>query len=47
MRAIEAGAEPEPGPQAGVAGAAVGEAVLRSLASGRAERVELPAAVRA
>jgi predicted dehydrogenase len=47
VRAIEAGAEPEPGPQAGVVGAAVGEAVLRSLASGRAEPVELPAEVHA
>jgi predicted dehydrogenase len=45
VRAIETGAEPEPGPQAGILGAAVGEAVLRSLAGGRAERVELPAAV--
>jgi len=47
VRAIETGAEPEPGPQAGIAGAAVGEAFLRSLSSGRAERVELPAEVRA
>ena len=45
VRAIETGTEPDPGPQAGIVGAAVGEAVLRSLASGRAERVELPAAV--
>ena len=47
VRAIEDGTEPEPGPQSGVAGAAVGEAVLRSLASGRAEPVELPAEVHA
>jgi predicted dehydrogenase len=47
VRAVETGGEPEPGPEAGIDGAAVGEAVLRSLASGRVERVELPAAVRA
>jgi predicted dehydrogenase len=46
VRAVETGAEPEPGPEAGIAGAAVGEAALRSLASGRAEPVELPAEVR-
>jgi predicted dehydrogenase len=47
VRAIETGTGPVPGPDAGVVGAAVGEAVLRSLDSGRAERVELPEAVRA
>ena len=47
VRSIEAGTEPDPGPQAGIVGTAVGEAVLRSLASGRAEAVELPAEVRA
>jgi predicted dehydrogenase len=47
VQAIETGAEPELGPQTGILGAAVGEAVLRSLASGRAEQVELPAAVSA
>ena len=47
VHAIETGTEPEPGPQAGIVGAAVGEAVLRSLASGHAEPVELPAEVRA
>jgi predicted dehydrogenase len=43
VSAVESGADPDPGGGTGVVGAAVGEAVLRSLASGRSEPVELPA----
>ena len=46
VRAIETGTEPEPGPQAGIAAPpSVRPSCARS--RGRAERVELPTAVRA